>query len=81
MILMDIQMPVMGGEEALQQLRQAESGSGQHTPVIALTAHALRGDEGRLREAGFDGYLAKPIKLRALLAEMQRVAGFVPAEQ
>ena len=81
LILMDIQMPVMGGEEALQQLRQAESGSGQHTPVIALTAHALRGDEGRLREAGFDGYLAKPIKLRALLAEMQRVAGFVPAEQ
>ncbi len=75
LILMDIQMPVMGGEEALQQLRQAEQGTGRHTPVIALTAHALRGDEERLRAAGFDGYLSKPLNMQALLQELERVTG------
>jgi PAS domain S-box-containing protein len=73
LILMDIQMPVMGGEEALQKLRQAESMTGRHTPVIALTAHALRGDQERLLGTGFDGYLSKPVNLRALVAELERV--------
>ena len=63
------------GEEALQQLRHAEKGSGRHTPVIALTAHALRGDEERLRAAGFDGYLSKPLNMQALLQELERVTG------
>ena len=75
LILMDIQMPVMGGEEALQQLRQTEQGSGRHTPVIALTAHALRGDQERLLGAGFDGYLSKPVNMRLLLTEVERVTG------
>ncbi|SKA02413.1 PAS domain S-box-containing protein [Trichlorobacter thiogenes] len=73
LVLMDIQMPVMGGEEALQHLRQTEAMIGQHTPVIALTAHALRGDQERLLAAGFDGYLSKPLDLRTLMAELKRV--------
>jgi PAS domain S-box-containing protein len=73
LILMDIQMPVMGGEEALQQIRQREKESGSHTPIIALTAHALRGDQERLLAAGFNGYLSKPLSLRTLLEELERV--------
>jgi len=66
-------MPVMGGEEALQQIRQREKESGSHTPIIALTAHALRGDQERLLAAGFNGYLSKPLSLRTLLEELERV--------
>lgn len=73
LVLMDIQMPVMGGEEALQQIRQAEAAIGRHTPVIALTAYALRGDQERLLAEGFDGYLSKPLSLKMLLAELKRV--------
>ena len=73
LILMDIQMPEMSGVEALQQLRQQEQAMAQHTPVIALTAHALRGDKERLIDDGFDGYLAKPINLKALMVELKRL--------
>lgn len=72
LILMDIQMPVMGGEAALHQLRQMESESGRHVPVVALTAHALRGDQERLLAAGFDGYLSKPLNLKELMVELKR---------
>ncbi|MDK9718702.1 MAG: ATP-binding protein, partial [Trichlorobacter sp.] len=73
LLLMDIQMPVMGGEEALYLIRQEEQQRGFHTPVIALTAHALRGDKERLLAAGFDGYLSKPLNLVELQKELQRV--------
>ena len=73
LILMDIQMPEMGGVEALQRLREEEQSVGGHTPVIALTAHALRGDKERLLAEGFDGYLAKPFNLQALTDELRRV--------
>lgn len=73
LVLMDIQMPVMGGDAALQQLREEEQDHRQHTPVIALTAHALRGDRERLLKQGFDGYLAKPLNFKDLLEELQRV--------
>jgi len=72
-ILMDILMPIMGGEEALQQIRQAEQGSKQHTPVIAITADALKGTKDRLLQAGFDGYLSKPFRLNAITEELGRV--------
>lgn len=73
LLLLDIQMPVMGGEEVLQQIRSSEQETGQHTPVVAVTAHALRGDRERLQQLGFDGYLAKPLSLRTLVAELERV--------
>lgn len=73
LLLMDIQMPEMGGEEALRLIRQEEQQRCTHTPVIALTAHALRGDKERLLAAGFDGYLSKPLNLGELREELQRV--------
>ena len=62
LVLMDVQMPVMGGQEAMQQIRQEEP-QGRHTPIVALTAHALRGDQERLLAAGFDCYLSKPFRM------------------
>lgn len=73
LILMDVQMPEMGGIEALRLLRQQQQAMTQHAPVIALTAHALRGDAERLLDQGFDGYLSKPLHLKSLVAELKRV--------
>jgi PAS domain S-box-containing protein len=73
LVLLDIQMPGMGGEEVLVRLRQQEQVSGRHLPVIALTAHALAGDKEKLLESGFDGYISKPVQMDQLLAEMGRV--------
>ncbi len=74
LILMDIQMPMMDGSEACKAIRmqQQQKGSG-HIPIIALTAHALRSDRERFLSQGFDGYLAKPFKMRDLADELERV--------
>ena len=72
-ILMDVQMPVMDGVEAVRLIRQSEQQTGQHRPVIALTAHAMKGDRERLLEDGFDGYVSKPVAVADLCAEMARV--------
>ena len=66
-ILMDIQMPVMGGEEVLQQIRKEEQTQTSGIPIIALTAHALKDDRERLLQIGFDGYLAKPVIVSELV--------------
>jgi two-component system cell cycle response regulator DivK len=66
LILMDIQLPGMDGLEATAQLKQDEATRG--IPVIALTALAMKGDEERIRAAGCDGYIAKPMRYRELLA-------------
>lgn len=64
LVLMDVQLPGMDGVEALHQLRRgAETAS---IPVVAVTALAMKDDRTRLLEAGFDGYLEKPISARAL---------------
>lgn len=72
LMLLDIQMPGMGGEEVLLQLRRNERKNGRHLPVVALTAHALAGDREKLLASGFDGYVSKPVQMDQLLAEMGR---------
>jgi PAS domain S-box-containing protein len=73
LVLMDIQMPIMNGEDALLEILRKERVSGIHLPVIAVTAHSMRGDKERFLELGFAGYIAKPLAIRELLAEMKKV--------
>jgi len=72
LILMDVQMPGMDGIAATAAIRQQEQqhGKSAHIPIIALTAHALTDDRGKLLEQGFDGYVPKPIDVEGLLAEI-----------
>ena len=73
LVFMDMQMPEMGGAEAMAIIRERERTRGGHVPIIALTAHALKGDRERCLEAGADDYIAKPIvpaKLYARIAAM-----------
>ena len=65
LVLMDVQLPGIDGVEALEQLRQDERTAS--IPVLALTAQAMSGDRERFLEAGFDGYLAKPVDVRELI--------------
>jgi CheY-like chemotaxis protein len=71
LILMDVQMPEMDGFEATAILRSKEQGTGRHVPIIAITAHAMKGDEELCLKAGMDGYVAKPIKPAALFAAIE----------
>ena len=71
-ILMDVQMPVMNGYEATQAIRTAERGTGSHTSIVALTAHAMTGDRELCLQAGMDDYLGKPIHPSELLAVLER---------
>lgn len=72
LILMDSHMPVMSGEEATIQIRQAEAKSGTHTPIIALTADAISGVKERLLESGMDDYIEKPIDSGILLKTLEK---------
>jgi CheY-like chemotaxis protein len=65
-ILMDLQMPVLGGIEATAVIREQEKTTGVHIHIIALTAHAMKGDSDRCLDAGMDGYLSKPIQSQKL---------------
>jgi signal transduction histidine kinase/CheY-like chemotaxis protein len=71
-VLMDLQMPVMGGLEATCKIRGREQHSGRHVPILAMTAHAAAQDEKRCLEAGMDGYLTKPIRGEILRKEIDR---------
>jgi signal transduction histidine kinase/CheY-like chemotaxis protein len=72
LILMDLQMPVMGGLEATAAIRAREANSSRRMPIIAMTAHAMRGDRERCLDAGMDGYLSKPIEKDALYAAVEQ---------
>jgi two-component system sensor histidine kinase/response regulator len=72
LILMDIQMPDMDGFEAVAAIRARERKIGGHVPIVALTAHAMKGDRERCLEAGFDDYLAKPIHSDLLAEAIER---------
>lgn len=73
LILMDVQMPGIDGIAATAVIRMRERDTRQHIPIIALTAHALTGDRGKLMEHGFDGYVPKPIDVEGLLTEIGRL--------
>jgi PAS domain S-box-containing protein len=73
LVLMDIQMPEMDGFEATGVIRERERTSGKHVPIIALTAHALKGDEEDCRAAGMDGYITKPIRPVEMFAAMDEL--------
>jgi CheY-like chemotaxis protein len=70
LILMDVQMPNMNGLEATATIRKLEETSDRHTPILALTAHAMEGDRERCIDAGMDDYLSKPIHAKDLLAKI-----------
>jgi CheY-like chemotaxis protein/HPt (histidine-containing phosphotransfer) domain-containing protein/anti-sigma regulatory factor (Ser/Thr protein kinase) len=79
LILMDVQMPEMDGLEATRRIRQLERAQGRRrVPIIAMTAHALKGDRERCLEAGMDEYVAKPVRQWQLVRAMQEVLGLPP---
>jgi CheY-like chemotaxis protein len=73
LVLMDVQMPEMDGLEATAAIREQERQRGGHLPIIALTAHAMKGDQERCLAAGMDGYISKPINVQTLSAAISRV--------
>ncbi len=81
-VLMDVQMPEVDGFAATAEIRRREGEADAktpHTPIIALTAHAMKGDEQRCLLAGMDAYLSKPIQIDALVAAIARVVPSAPA--
>ena len=70
-VLMDVQMPDMDGIEATAAIRQAETPTGGHIPIVAMTAHAMKGDRDRFLAAGMDGYVAKPVRPHELYAAVE----------
>jgi two-component system, cell cycle response regulator DivK len=69
LVLMDLQLPGIDGQQAMQQLRDDERTS--HIPVVAITASVMNDDRARVLRAGFDGYLEKPISVRDLPGQVQ----------
>ena len=85
LILMDVQMPEVDGLEATTAIRAAEAGTGKHIPIVAMTAHAMKGDRENCLSAGMDGYLSKPIRideLKQAISEVEKAgdAGPSPAQ-
>lgn len=72
-VILDIQMPVMDGSEATRKIREIENRSGKHTPIIALTAYAMKSDRDKFLAEGIDGYLPKPVSRDELVMEIGKL--------
>jgi two-component system sensor histidine kinase/response regulator len=73
-VLMDLQMPLMGGLEATAAIRKREEAAGGHLPIVAMTAHAMKGDRERALAAGMDEYITKPLDSKRLCGTVERAA-------
>ena len=81
-VFMDVQMPEMDGLTAAVEIRKAEHATGKHKPIVAMTAHAMKGDREKCLEAGMDDYVSKPIRRQELADVLGRIAKrfFAPAQ-
>jgi CheY-like chemotaxis protein len=77
LIFMDIQMPDMDGFTATAAIREQEKYDGRHVPIVAMTAHAMKGDSDKCLAAGMDGYVSKPIDRARLFEVITEVTGTV----
>jgi two-component system, sensor histidine kinase and response regulator len=79
-VILDVQMPVMGGLEAATAIRTKEQKSGGHIPIIALTAHAMSGDREKCLAAGMDAYISKPLRAEELFRTLEELTPAAAAE-
>ncbi len=80
-VLMDVQMPELGGFETTAEIRRGEQQTGRHMPIVAMTAHAMKGDRERCLESGMDDYVSKPIQASELFAALDRVRSALPLDE
>jgi DNA-binding response OmpR family regulator len=71
---MDVQLPEIDGFEATERIREREKANGGHIPIVAMTAHAMKGDRERCLAAGMDSYISKPIRAQELFSVIQNLA-------
>jgi len=78
---MDMQMPVMDGLRATEQIRAGEKNTGRHLPIVAMTANAFDSDRQLCHECGMDGYISKPVTAVAIEMEIARVMALLEKDQ
>ncbi|MEX0741927.1 MAG: response regulator, partial [Phycisphaeraceae bacterium] len=78
LVRMDVQMRVMDGCETTRRFREQEQTTRAHVPIVAMTAHAMKGDRERCLEAGMDDYLAKPVRANLLYETLDRIVETPP---